>query len=116
MGRPKAEIDFETFEELCKIQCTQSEICSVLKVTDKTLNRILKEQYGGGFSECFKRLSEDGKTSLRRTQFELAKKSPAMAIFLGKNLLGQKDNPGEMSEEKYKDLDDKLNKFFEAMQ
>jgi len=31
------------------------------------------------------------KIQLRRNQFELSKKSAAMAIFLGKNYLGQKD-------------------------
>lgn len=30
--------------------------------------------------------------SLRRAQFRLAEKSAAMAIFLGKNYLGQSDN------------------------
>jgi hypothetical protein len=33
MGRPKKIIDKDQFETLCEIQCTQSEICSVLKVT-----------------------------------------------------------------------------------
>jgi len=32
-----------------------------------------------------------GKISLRRAQFELAKKSTPMAIFLGKNYLHQRD-------------------------
>ena len=34
---------------------------------------------------------EKGKISLRRAQFRLAEKSAAMAIFLGKNYLGQRD-------------------------
>ena len=33
------------------------------------------------------------KIQLRRNQLELSKKSAAMAIFLGKNYLDQKDNP-----------------------
>ena len=44
-----------------------------------------------GFSEIFRIKRENGIISLRRTQFQLAEKSPAMAIFLGKNLLGQTD-------------------------
>ena len=91
MARPKKKIDFEQFEELCKIQCTEAEICNVLKVTDKTLNRILKEEYGDGFSETYKKFADFGKSSLRRTQFDLAKKNAAMAIWLGKQYLGQKD-------------------------
>jgi hypothetical protein len=37
--------------------------------------------------------------SLRRYQFKLAQKSAAMAIFLGKNYLGQKDNIIETDEQ-----------------
>jgi hypothetical protein len=44
-----------------------------------------------GFSDVYKKFSADGKKSLRRYQFELAEKNPTMAIWLGKNLLGQKD-------------------------
>jgi len=36
---------------------------------------------------------ENGKASLRRTQFKLAQTHPNMAIFLGKNYLGQVDTP-----------------------
>ena len=32
-------------------------------------------------------------------QWNLAKKSPAMAIFLGKNMLGQSDDPNPMDSE-----------------
>jgi hypothetical protein len=43
------------------------------------------------FSKVFAEKKQNGLISLRRTQFQLAEKSPAMAIFLGKNLLGQTD-------------------------
>lgn len=90
-GRPRKEIDFETFEKLCTLQCTKLEICEFFGLTDKTLERRVQEHYDMGFSEVFKIKRSPGKISLRRTQFELAKKSPAMAIFLGKNYLGQSD-------------------------
>ena len=98
-GRPRKEIDFDLFEKLCNIQCTQSEICSVLGVDDKTLTARLHEKYNLSFSELFKRHSENGKTSLRRTLFEHAQKNPATAIFLAKNLLGYRDQP-EVTAEK----------------
>ena len=41
--------------------------------------------------EIYEVAKETGKVSLRRLQFELAKRNAAMAIFLGKNLLGQSD-------------------------
>ena len=43
------------------------------------------------FSEVFKQKRGIGKISLRRYQFELAKKNANMAIWLGKQYLGQKD-------------------------
>jgi hypothetical protein len=90
-GRPKKQIDQKEFEKLCFLQCTKQEFCSWFDTTDKTLERWCKETYGMGFSEIFRIKRENGIISLRRTQFQLAEKSPAMAIFLGKNLLGQTD-------------------------
>lgn len=93
MPRAKKEIDSKIFEGLCKLQCTEAEICSFLEVSDKTLTAWCKRTYGEGFSDTYKKKSEGGKTSLRRAQFRLAEKSAVMAIFLGKQYLGQSDNP-----------------------
>ena len=43
------------------------------------------------FSEVFKEKRGLGKISLRRNQWRLAEKSATMAIWLGKQYLGQKD-------------------------
>ena len=92
MGRPRKEIDKTEFEKLCFLQCTEREFCSWFDVSDETLNKWCKENYDGRtFLAVFKEKRENGLISLRRTQFQLAEKSPAMAIFLGKNLLGQTD-------------------------
>lgn len=92
MGRPRKEINKTEFEKLCFLQCTQREFCSWFDISDETLNKWCKENYDGRtFLEVFKEKRENGIISLRRTQFQLAEKSPAMAIFLGKNLLGQTD-------------------------
>lgn len=90
-GRPKKEIDQEQFEKLCGLQCTQEEICCWFDVTDKTLSAWCKSTYGESFSEIYNKKREKGKISLRRAQFRLAEKNAAMAIFLGKNYLGQTD-------------------------
>lgn len=90
-GRPKKEIDQKTFEELCAIQCTEAEICAVLGVCEDTLGKWCKRTYKMTFSEAFKSKSCLGKKSLRRTQFKLAEKNAAMAIWLGKQYLEQKD-------------------------
>ena len=92
MGRPRKEINKTEFEKLCFLQCTEREFCSWFDVSDETLNKWCKENYDGRtFLAVFKEKRENGLISLRRTQFQLAEKSPAMAIFLGKNLLGQTD-------------------------
>lgn len=91
MARPKKEIDKTDFEKLCALQCTQEEICSWFDVTDKTLQSWCKRTYKKGFSEVYAKKREKGKISLRRAQFRLAEKNAAMAIFLGKNYLGQTD-------------------------
>lgn len=92
MARPQKEIDQTQFEKLCGLQCTLEEICGWFDVTDKTLDRWCKETYGESFSEVFAKKREAGKISLRRSQWRLAEKSAAMAIFLGKNYLGQSDH------------------------
>ena len=92
MGRPRKQINKTEFEKLCFLQCTRSEFCTWFDVNEDTLNKWCKENYDGKtFSAVFKEKRENGLISLRRTQFQLAEKSPAMAIFLGKNLLGQTD-------------------------
>lgn len=90
-GRPNKEFDKTEFEKLCAMQCTEEEICSWFETTDKTLTEWCKRTYGKSFSEIFRLKRGRGKISLRRTQFHLAEKSPAMAIWLGKQYLGQKD-------------------------
>lgn len=87
----------EEFEKLCALQCTREEICAWFDVTDKTLSGWCKRVYGEGFSAVYAKKREKGKISLRRAQFQLAQKSAAMAIFLGRNYLGQKDNPVEVT-------------------
>jgi len=92
-GRPKKAIDFNLFEELCNIQCTKDEICSVLHCDEKTLTKYCKEQYDKGFSDIYKKLSENGTSSLRRLQWTSAKTgNTTMQIWLGKQYLGQRDN------------------------
>lgn len=91
MGRPKKQLDQKEFEKLCFLQCTHNEVCAWFDISADVLERWCKETYGMTFSKVFAEKKQNGLISLRRTQFQLAEKSPAMAIFLGKNLLGQTD-------------------------
>lgn len=63
-------------------------------MSEDTVERWCRRTYELGFAECFKKFSAGGKTSLRRLQFELARKGNAtMLIWLGKQYLGQTDKP-----------------------
>lgn len=95
MPRPRKEIDKEQFEKLCGLQCTRDEICGWFDITDKTLDSWCKREYGEGFSATYEKKREAGKISLRRAQFRLAERSASMAIFLGKNYLGQTDGTAD---------------------
>lgn len=92
-GRPAVAISQETFEGLCAIQCTEEEICSVLRVSKSTLLRWCKKVYKQNFADIYAEKRAAGRVSLRRTQWKMAEKSVPMAIFLGKQYLGQKDKP-----------------------
>ena len=91
MGRPRKEFDPEQFEKLCSIQCTQEEIASWFGMCRDTLIERIKEEYEESFSTVYKKHADHGKMSIRRCQFRLAEKNTAMAIWLGKQYLGQKD-------------------------
>lgn len=92
-GRPHKQISKRQFEELCKIQCTEVEICSVLDVDVKTLDDWCSREYGSPFSIVFRQKREGGKTSLRRAQWLAATqdRNSTMLIWLGKQRLGQKE-------------------------
>lgn len=90
-GRPRKEIDQRQFEEMCRIHCTLDEIAAIFGCSIDTIENWCKREYGMLFSEVYKRYSSVGNKSLRRWQFEMAEKSVPMAIFLGKNWLGQTD-------------------------
>ena len=81
------------FEGLCRIQCTEEEICGVLNCDDATLRRWCKTVYGRTFADVYKEKRQGGKASLRRQQFKIAETNATMSIWLGKQYLGQSDSP-----------------------
>lgn len=86
-GRPKKTIDYDLVESLGKIMCTEQEMEAILGVSSRTMQRDEE------FCRRYKKGKDSGKVSLRRMQWALASNSVPMAIFLGKQYLGQKDNP-----------------------
>jgi hypothetical protein len=84
MGRPKKKIDKDLVKRLAVIHCTNEEIASICKCSKDTIERR--------FAAIIKKGRDNGKMSLRRWQYEAAQKgNTVMLIWLGKQLLGQKD-------------------------
>jgi hypothetical protein len=82
----------EDVYKLAAIGCTDSDIARWFDIAESTLKY--------NFSEILQKGREDLKQSLRMAQLKLALNGNAvMLIWLGKNLLGQSDNPGANNEQ-----------------
>lgn len=107
-GSPKLLLNdkgCKMIENLSSLMCTDEEIASILGVSVDTLtNKNNKDT----FTEHKLKGQNKGKSSLRRIQFKLAEKNSAMAIFLGKNYLGQKDKI-EYSDDGMKSINENIN-------
>jgi len=106
---PKKEVDWKLFEHLCRIHCTEAEICAILDISEKTLAARCQETFCKPFSQVFTEKRAGGKMSIRRRQYEMAMGRAArydeqgnlleaeappdktMLIWLGKQWLDQTD-------------------------
>jgi len=91
MARPRIEIDKSQFEKLCSIQCTLNEISGFFNCSSDTIERWCRREYKEGFADVYAKKRGVGKISLRRAQFRMAETNPTMAIWLGKQYLGQRE-------------------------
>ena len=84
------EVDVGTIEKLAALSCTIEEIAGFFDVSLSTLKRRLREpKYRTAFVEG----RAKGKVALRRAQFRVASKgNTTMLVWLGKQMLGQKDS------------------------
>ena len=85
-GKKRFQIDYRQVEALGAILCSKVEIASVSGCSVSTLDR------DPDFEEHYEIGKSKGKASLRRIQFKLAEKNANMAIWLGKQILGQSDH------------------------
>jgi hypothetical protein len=89
-GRPPKVIDADLVEKLCMIHCTDEEIADIVGVSVDTLAR--RRQQDTEFATMMAGAKGRGRASLRRIQWKLAESgNAALAIWLGKQLLGQRD-------------------------
>jgi hypothetical protein len=94
MGRPRKLVDddatIKALDGLARIQCTTAEGAAFFRVHRDTFEDFLRSHKRA--SEAWESGKQDGLCSLRRKQFEMASGGNAtMAIWLGKQYLGQKD-------------------------
>lgn len=86
MARPTKKIDPELLDKLAAIHCTMEEMAAVFDCSVDTLERR--------FADVIKKGKAKGRASLRRLQYESAQKgNTGMLVWLGKQLLNQRDQP-----------------------
>lgn len=83
-GRPRKKIDTDLLLELAKVHCTMAEMAHILHCSVDTLERHHKDIIEQGKAET--------RQKLRKAQIDSALAgNSVMLIWLGKNMLGQKD-------------------------
>ena len=90
-GRPRkvfTEEGLKLVENLAGIMCTDEEIASILGCSR---DLFYTEDNNELYRQAIKKGNAQSKQSLRRLQFRLAEKNASMAIWLGKQYLGQTD-------------------------
>jgi hypothetical protein len=89
-GPAEFVFDLEQIEGLARIHCTDEEIASVVGCHVDTIT--VRKKNDPAFLEVMQRGKGNGRMVLRRMQWQRAKGgSDTMLIWLGKQLLGQKD-------------------------
>lgn len=85
------EIDLKKLAALAQVQCTYEEIASVFGCSVRTIERRAKKDKE--FREIIEGGKGVGRVSIRRQQFRLMNAgNPTMAIWLGKQYLGQRND------------------------
>ena len=100
VGRPKIEINLDELERLSALNCTMPELAAYFRVPLRTL----EDRYTNDpdIRATINRGREVGKLSIRRKQMQIMNdmNSAAMAIWLGKQLLGQRDKHDVITEDR----------------
>ena len=95
-GCKTVPIDLVVLEKLCWLQCTDTEIADFFGVSTRTIENRRKQPK---FAQVMSLGKSKGRISVRREQMKLLEAGNAsIAIWLGKQLLGQRDiTPVELS-------------------
>jgi hypothetical protein len=88
-GRKATPIDLVELEKVATMGCTDSDVAGFFNVSVRTIEQRRKNN--PEFAEAMNRGWAKCHMSVRRAQMKWMEKSPAMCIWLGKQLLGQRD-------------------------
>jgi len=89
-GRPRLNINLEDVEKLGEMQCTLPEIADFLRVSQSTVEK--RRAQDPEFAEALDRGYALGRISVRRKQMQMLEaNNSTMAVWLGKQLLGQRE-------------------------
>lgn len=90
-GRPVKTIDLKVVEQTASIGCTPDEIAAVCEIGRSTFYDHMRDDEA--VRDAIDRGREKGRATLRRLQWQGAMKgNPTMLIWLGKQILKQRDH------------------------
>ena len=88
-GRKPAPIDLLELEKLCSLHCTDQELADWFGVSTRTIEARKKRRE---FAEAMHRGRSKGQISVRRAQMKILEGgNSTMGVWLGKQMLGQRD-------------------------
>jgi len=91
-GRPKIQIDFNHLKRLCQRPMTCEDISALMGVSNDTLERAIKREYGVTFAVYKEQNLAGFRLTIIEQQVKIMNKGNAsMAIWLGKQYCNQKD-------------------------
>lgn len=97
-GRPEIFLDMDQIRSYMQAGCSAPSIAGFLKIDRKTLYKKVEEKWGKSFGECLDDFKDEGRDLLKFAQFKKALDGNVpLLIWLGKQLLGQRENHQEMT-------------------
>jgi hypothetical protein len=98
MTRPQIPVNWDRVDELIESGCPGTEIAGYFGMHPETFYDRVVDKYKIGFTEFASKRKSKGDALIREAQFNKAikKMDNTMLIWLGKQRLGQKENPSEM--------------------
>lgn len=100
MSRPEIPINWDKVDELLMAGCYGTEVAAFIGMHEETFYDRVVKKYGIGFTEYAAKKKATGEALLRYQQYGKAmglthKGDNTLLIFLGKQRLGQRENPND---------------------